>query len=282
MTRFADATLRRYVLGAATDEECAQIEQEYFDDADALERLSAVENDLIDDYVSGQLAASELEAFERRYLASPRHRMRVAVARAIKAAAPSARTEPRRRAWAAALEAVRGWPLLGQVGVAIAALLIVGAGLWWIRSAQTPTSMVATGPAPRPAPPAGSPGVPRPQAPAARGVVALALSPINVRSAAGTASITIPEGTDIVVLRLQGDAGDRDLSGRVVVRAVGGTEAWRGVARPEPGSPPVSRAEVPAARLSVNDYTVELLQTDRGGRDVERYRYFFRVRTGSR
>ena len=80
MRREHDSTqLRRYVLGALTEDERAAIEHEYFERADVLDRVCGAEDDLIDDYLSNRLAAEEHERFERHYLATPRHRTRVAV-----------------------------------------------------------------------------------------------------------------------------------------------------------------------------------------------------------
>jgi hypothetical protein len=49
---------------------------------------------------------------------------------------------------------------------------------------------------------------------------------------------------------------------------------------PVAGSPKgvLARVDVPASMLRPDDYIVELLEST-GGRDVERYRYFLRVRT---
>ena len=66
MRREHDSTqLRRYVLGALTEDERAGIEREYFEHADVLDQVCAAEDDLIDDYLSDRLASDEHERFEQ-------------------------------------------------------------------------------------------------------------------------------------------------------------------------------------------------------------------------
>jgi hypothetical protein len=67
-----------------TEDERAGIEHEYFERADVLDRVCAAEDDLIDDYLSNRLASGEHGRFERYYLATPCHRTRVAVVRALR------------------------------------------------------------------------------------------------------------------------------------------------------------------------------------------------------
>src|SRR5262249_43486507 len=54
-----------------------------FVDDEFAERLSAVENDLVDTYVRGELSNQKLERFDSYYLASPKRREKVRIARAF-------------------------------------------------------------------------------------------------------------------------------------------------------------------------------------------------------
>jgi hypothetical protein len=84
MTRDPETTrLRRYALGALSEEEHVAIEQQYFDDGDALDQLSIVEDELIEDYLEDRLDAEARDRFERHYLSTPGHRARVAVMRRL-------------------------------------------------------------------------------------------------------------------------------------------------------------------------------------------------------
>lgn len=265
--------LRRYVLGASTEQESAAIEREYFESADALDRARAVEDDLIDEYVSGQLAADEHAEFERHYLTTPAHRRRVAVARALRTAA-SVKSNHRRPV------AVRWRPAAGLA----AALVIVVLGVALVlRTRSLPGTAAVDSPpsATAQAPPPPPPPVPEPVRPDAI-VVVLSISPILVRGSDQPASLAIAPGTDVVRLYLQGQGTERRFGrGRAIVGTVTGEQVWTGPAEAADRTAPraLTRVDIPADRLRPDDYIVELLETDANGREVERYRYFFRVRT---
>jgi hypothetical protein len=113
-------------------------------------------------------------------------------------------------------------------------------------------------------------------------VLALSLSPIHVRGSDEPPRLTIATGTDVVRLHLQGEAGDQSLQrGRAIVRTVAGQEVWRGraagVAGPQTSA--LAHIDIPADRLRPDDFIVELLDVNDSGREAERYRYFFRVRS---
>jgi hypothetical protein len=262
--------LRRYILGGSTDEESAAIEHQYFENADALDRVRAVEDDLIDEYVSGQLTPDEREEFERNYLTTPAHGRRVGVARALRTAA-SARPTPALWRW--------GWPAAAMA----AALIIVVLGVALVlRTRSVPGTVTvdtppsATAPAPPP-PPSPAPAPVRPEAI----VVALSISPILVRGSDQPASLTIAPGTDIVRLHLQGQRTERRLGrGRAIVRTVTGKQIWTGPAEAADRTArrDLARVDIPADRLRPDDYIVELFGTDTAGHEVELYRYFLRVR----
>ena len=213
--------------------------------------MCAAEEDLIDDYLSDRLATDEHERFERYYLAVPGHRTRVAVARKLRTAASSSASASSERhegvmSW---WEAVRAWPSLGQAALVAALLLLVAGGVWMLRergesttiSVRTPPPSVSptTSPEPRPAdrrePAAPSPpDAPTPARPIP--VLALSLSPIHVRGADEPARLTIPKGTAIVRLDLQGEPGQPSgtWAGDCAHRCGPGSLAWTcdGVAHP--------------------------------------------------
>jgi hypothetical protein len=78
-----DQTIRRYLFGELSEPEQAAIEGEYFANPDRFEEICALENDLIDDYLRGDLPAAEREQFERGYLSSPKRLRRVQFARTM-------------------------------------------------------------------------------------------------------------------------------------------------------------------------------------------------------
>lgn len=260
----ADDAARRYLLGDAAEDECLALEQEYFKDAGAAERIARVEEDLIEDYLDGRLSPDERDAFERHYLATPGHRIRLETIRRLRRRVP-ART-------GASL-----WPWL-----ALAAALVVATGTWWlvapgsvrapeIRTAERQTSAAPTGPAVKPPPP------PAPPAPR---VFAISLPPLSVRGPEAATAHVIPADTDVVLLQLQADAPALLEQPRIAIETVEGRQIWTGPAaaqiRPFDGT--IASTNVPADRLPSNDYIVRLFARDAGGRERERARYFVRIR----
>lgn len=70
--RFDDEMLIRYLLGALSEEEAGQLDElSIADDAFAW-RLSVVENDLVDSYVHGELSGESLAQFKKSYLSTPK------------------------------------------------------------------------------------------------------------------------------------------------------------------------------------------------------------------
>jgi hypothetical protein len=112
-------------------------------------------------------------------------------------------------------------------------------------------------------------------------MLTLSLSP-GVRGGNDSPSLIIPAGTDVVALRLEGDA-DRATIGnaRTVIQTVAGDEVWRGTATQatDLATGVIARVDVPATRLGVDDYVVMLFGTDPAGVEQERFRYFLRVRS---
>jgi hypothetical protein len=72
--------IQRYLLGELTEADQATLEQELLIDRGKFDRVWAVENDLIDSYVRGEMSRADCERFEGHYLASPLHLERVAIA----------------------------------------------------------------------------------------------------------------------------------------------------------------------------------------------------------
>lgn len=76
-------TMKRYLLGKASPEERADLENRYLSDASLFEELTEAENDLIDSYVRGKLSDFDRQEFERQYLGPPQRRARVQFASAL-------------------------------------------------------------------------------------------------------------------------------------------------------------------------------------------------------
>jgi hypothetical protein len=141
--------MTRYLTGAATEEQCVEVEERFLRDAEYLKQLRALECEIVDDYARGDMPATERRCFERRALASPQGRERVARARKlhaqldliaaeVRAAAEERATAPltagsRESLW----EKLRARlfapaPVLRYAMAAAAALVALG-GLWLLR-----------------------------------------------------------------------------------------------------------------------------------------------------
>jgi hypothetical protein len=297
-TNHAETDLRRYLLGELADEPAATLERDYFAREDLFDRVRVAESDLVDDYLTARLSQHERDRFEQHYLSTPVHRRRLAVARELRAAAEAAALvhAPTESTpwWTTAVHALRGSrrTLTPALAAAVMLVLVVGGGTWMLRSRSEAPAVVVTSPETTTPSKEGSPPSElvreqRPESerapaspPAGPVTVALALSPFTVRGADETSVLRIPEGTELVVLHLEGDAAAPVIvGGRAVARTVSGKEIWRGsaAAARNAQSGTVARVEIPAATLRPDDYTIALFETDRNGRAVERYRYFLRV-----
>ncbi len=72
--------IRRYLLGELAEADQSALEQELLIDRGKFDQVWAVENELVDSYVRGEMSRADRKLFEAHYLASPLHRERVAIA----------------------------------------------------------------------------------------------------------------------------------------------------------------------------------------------------------
>jgi hypothetical protein len=79
----SDAVLLRYLLGVLPVDEAEPIEGASIVDDDIAARLNAMERDLIDNYIRGEMEGSSLTKFKSWYLSSPLRAQKVEAARAI-------------------------------------------------------------------------------------------------------------------------------------------------------------------------------------------------------
>jgi hypothetical protein len=91
-----ESTLIRYLVGRASEEEADQLDELSVASEEFALRLRAVEHDLVDAYVNGELTGETLEGFKSQYLRTPSGLEAVALAEALRgyprtqAAAPAA------------------------------------------------------------------------------------------------------------------------------------------------------------------------------------------------
>ncbi len=80
----ADALLREFLLGKVGDEERVRIESLFLTDPVAREKVSVLEQELIEDYLEDSLSAEDREKFLSRYGQTPAQLQQLRITRAIK------------------------------------------------------------------------------------------------------------------------------------------------------------------------------------------------------
>jgi hypothetical protein len=80
---FSEQNIRQYLLGELSEKEQVEIEDRAFEDQSVLEQILAVEQDLIDDYVSGDIPEENLHRFQNHFLASAERKKKVTFAKTL-------------------------------------------------------------------------------------------------------------------------------------------------------------------------------------------------------
>lgn len=242
-----DELLTRYLLGSLPEEETERLDELSVADDEIAWRLQAVENDLVDRYVRGDMKGDTLDRFRSAYLASPARRKKIAFAKALDSVEHRGKGSGISPWWAVAAAAV----------IAIAVMTSL---LFIPRHEQrmAPPEVIARVAKPQPAP------APRPIAPV---MTATFLLPPPARGAGSIETLDVPAAAQRVVIRLQLESDDFP-EYRAVLRDLATSEiVWR--------SEPVRSApegkwrsvaiEIPRPTLSQQHYGLELSGLPRGG-----------------
>ena len=80
-----EMALKRYLLGALGREEKRRVENQLVDDEEFFVRMRIIEEELIDDYVSGALSRDEAEKFEKHFLSTAERKRALQLSAAMKA-----------------------------------------------------------------------------------------------------------------------------------------------------------------------------------------------------
>ena len=223
--RAAAKQMIAYLLGELPDAESLRLEQSCMDDDDFFEELLAVEAELTDSYLQGQLVGKAGEAFEKRLLNSPDGGKAIALSELITRRDTSrsrvaATTQRKESSWwpLARLRAPRQFLI---VPLAAAAILIVGISLGVLHRKRQTSQLHPAAQLPRLTTPAATP------MPSSRRPVVIATFLISAggeREAGSVNEIRVPNGADR--LRLQVDLGNSDYKGyRAVLKMIDGEES---------------------------------------------------------
>lgn len=131
--------IARYLLGELPEEQQVEIEDRAFEDKEYLANITAVENDLIDEYVRHELSEADRRKFESRFLASEARRKRVEFAKALANVAEEvpvvepAKKEAASNFWRDLLDSfVLSLNPVARFAMAMAVLLVLIGGVWLI------------------------------------------------------------------------------------------------------------------------------------------------------
>jgi hypothetical protein len=270
-------SIRRYLLGDLPEADAIALELQYFADPEALEQVSAVENDLVDDHAAGRLEPAERARFDQHYLASPRHRRRAAIAAGLRRSVTPTAQVPRTVRVAALAREARRRPVR-TVHLALAAgVVAVVVALWLIMPPSPPggsqhRAEVPPGPSVAPEPRVESlPPTPQPDKDIRPVTAIFAISSLLPRGSGDGAGLRVPHGVDEVLLRLDGEPAPGPLT--YTLRTVEGEVLTSGRAGPAP-RPHVATVRLPAAQVRPGDYLLTLTPVE-GGEPLGQY--FFRV-----
>jgi hypothetical protein len=296
-----ETTLIRYLVGRASDDETERFDELSIADDEFVLRLRAVEHDLMDAYVSGELAGETLAGFTSQYLRSSSGLAKVEFARALQGAPAIGRVEqPVTSSAKSSWWPFRQWQM-AAAAVAVAALAYVVIDDVRLRQRMDAIEVQRAALEQRERQlqdelnrqqTAGASAAQelarlrdeltkltdRANATRPTSVLALLLSPAT-RGASDVPTLTLPEGTDAVTLRLQPVIGGYPRY-EAVLRPEGSDRIiWRSarVPAPLPRDQGVLSITAPANVLEARAYAIELIGVSAGGQADPLDAYPFRV-----
>lgn len=258
--------LRRYLLGELPTEEQYAFERRLLTDETLFSDLLAEEDELIDDYVGGNLAGARKEHFEAHFLTDPERRSRLSFARSLlERAARGAeefgevRTATRRAGLFAAFWPPR--PAAAGAWLALALLAAVLAAGWYGVRYWGRNDVASPGRRPEVVAP----------------VFTATLSPGLTRGSGETSRLNIPADANTVQLRLALGGGGYARY-RASLRSEGAELLSDDALAPESaGAEPYITLNLPAALMPPGDYQVALAGQGADGRFEPVGSYPFRV-----
>lgn len=139
MTQVEHEDVRGYLLGDVSTEVQRAVEERLLTEESFLEELNAAEEELIDDYVGGDMSAGDRERFERHFLSTEERRRQLRFAQALArytsergAAKTASAAQDERPTMAERVRAFwRGRPVMLRAAAAMAAVVILAAALWF-------------------------------------------------------------------------------------------------------------------------------------------------------
>lgn len=299
--------LRRYLLGTLAEADQITLEQQFFADSEMLDRVWAVENELVDEYVRGRLTPAERKQFEQHYLASPVHRERVAFARTLLPMThQTARSDEATESFWAKMLAMLRTPQFALSAALVIAVTLIG-GVWLINQRSRWQQQIAQSQAERSAKEQRARELETriaeqyernsqlsaeleqlraeqrrvvevpPAVPSGSTIFSFLLLP-SVRAGSEQQTLKLPPNTSQVQLQTKIERSDYQRY-QASVRAVDGGESWQATSVKASliKNGALISVLIPAAKLTRGDYILTLTGVAADGTAEEIDRYFFRV-----
>ncbi len=251
-----DALLRQFLLGQVDDDERQRIERLFITDSLTRERVLAVEEDLLEDYLEGSLTTVDRDSFISVYGATPIQQRKLRIAETIK---QWARTETDANGarmstsiWSRLRSRLSLKPVVVIPIAVTASIAIIFAAVWLNSSMQRNRQRLAI-----------EQEVARlntpPNSRQISAQVSQALSPVSMRSV-GQSEVTKTSDVQVVELRLILLQGEKYPKYRAVLRRVGEDEsiATTPDLQAENDGGRMVRVKLPAAVLTRGTYQIEL------------------------
>jgi hypothetical protein len=271
-----DALLREFLLGKLADEDRERIEGLFLTDSPSRERVLALEQDLIDDYLEDSLSQGDKERFLARYAQTDEQRRNLRITGAIKDWAVREARVPHPAAPAVSVWS-RFWTWLRLkprfvVPIAVMIVIAIVLAIVWLNSRMeqrnhlaieqelvqlnSPTSL-------REVPP---------------DTISFDLRPVSVRSVGAQAELKIPAGIRSIELQLPWIQNERYSMYQAVVRRVSDRESFTiSNLQAESNGRYAIRLRLPAQMLTRGDYQINLIGVAADGSASSSEEYSFVV-----
>ena len=125
-----EINIRQYLLGRLSDEDREEFERQYFDDEELFDKLQGAEDDLIDDFLSGNLSHADVDSFHQNFLIGRKREQQVRIGKAWRnyATAHAGEKKPQ-------TENISNWwqwlsPFVPRLGAVAGLIFVVAIGVW--------------------------------------------------------------------------------------------------------------------------------------------------------
>ena len=271
-----DALLREFLLGKLADEDCERIEGLFLTDSPTRERVLALEQDLIDDYLEDSLSQGDKERFLARYAQTDEQRRKLRITGAIKDWAVREARAPHPAAPTVSVWS-RFWTWLRLkprfvVPIAVTIAIAIVLAIVWLNSRTEQRKHLAIE---QELAQLNSPASLREVPPE---MTSFDLRPVSVRSVGAQAELKIPAGIRLIELQLPWIQNERYSMYQAVVRRVSDRESFTiSNLQAESDGRYTIRLRLPAQMLTRGDYQINLIGVAADGSASSSEEYSFVV-----